>query len=73
MITQIQTVNNVAMDVSAISEEQAASTAVISETSEVMVEQANKLAGQSEQVAGSAKVLTQTSEKLAEQMSRFQI
>ena len=46
---------------------------MISETSEVMVEQANKLAGQSEQVAGSAKVLTQTSEKLAEQMSRFQI
>ena len=73
MITQIATVNNVAMDVSAISEEQAASTTVISETSDAMVGQANNLADQSEQVADSSKVLTNTSEQLAEQMGRFQI
>ena len=73
MITQIAAVNNVAMDVSAISEEQAASTTVISETSDAMVDQANNLAGQSEQVADSSKVLTNTSEQLAEQMGRFQI
>ena len=73
MITQIAAVNNVAMDVSAISEEQAASTTVISETSDAMVGQANNLAGQSEQVADSSKVLTNTSEQLAEQMGRFQI
>ena len=73
MIKQIAAVNNVAMDVSAISEEQAASTTVISETSDAMVDQANNLAGQSEQVADSSKVLTNTSEQLAEQMGRFQI
>lgn len=73
MITQIAAVNNVAMDVSAISEEQAASTTVISETSDAMVGQANNLADQSEQVADSSKVLTNTSEQLAEQMGRFQI
>lgn len=73
MLSEIETVNNVAMDVSAISEEQAASTTVISDTSEGMVEQAKKLATQSEQVADGAKILTQTSEALTNQMSKFHI
>lgn len=73
MINGIQIVNNVAMDVSAISQEQAASTALISETSEDMVQQANDLARQSEAVADGAKVLTQTSEELTRQMSKFRV
>lgn len=73
MVDEIQTVNNVAMDVSAISEEQAASTTVISDTSEGMVEQAKNLAKQSEQVADGAKILTQTSEALTKQMNKFQV
>lgn len=73
MLSEIQTVNNVAMDVSAISEEQAASTSIISDTSEGMVEQAKKIAGQSEKVADGAQILTQTSESLTQQMNRFQI
>lgn len=73
VIDEIQVVNNVAMDVSAISEEQAASTALISDTSEGMVKQANNLAKQSEQVADGAKVLTQTSEELTQQMNKFRV
>lgn len=73
MLSEIQAVNNVAMDVSAISEEQAASTSIISDTSEGMVEQARKLADESEKVADGAKVLTQTSESLTQQVSRFHI
>lgn len=73
VIDEIQVVNNVAMDVSAISEEQAASTTLISDTSEGMVEQANNLAKQSEQVADGAKILTQTSEELTRQMNKFKV
>lgn len=73
MVEEVQVVNNVAMDVSAVSQEQAASTEVIHNTSETMVEQANNLATESEQVADSAKVLTQTSEELTKHMDRFRI
>lgn len=73
VIDEIQIVNNVAMDVSAISEEQAASTSLISDTSVGMVEQANNLAKQSEQVADGAKILTQTSEELTRQMNKFRV
>lgn len=73
VIDEIQVVNNVAMDVSAISEEQAASTTLISDTSEGMVEQANNLAKQSERVADGAKILTQTSEELTKQMNKFRV
>ena len=55
MVEEVQVVNNVAMDVSAVSQEQAASTEVIHNTSETMVEQANNLATESEQVADYAK------------------
>lgn len=73
VIDEIQVVNNEAMNVSAISEEQAASTALISDTSKNMVEQANNLAKQSEQVADGAKILTQTSEELTKQMNKFRV
>lgn len=73
VIDEIQVVNNEAMNVSAISEEQAASTALISDTSKNMVEQANNLAKQSEQVADGAKILTQTSEELTRQMNKFRV
>lgn len=73
VIDEIQVVNNEAMNVSAISEEQAASTALISDTSRNMVEQANNLAKQSEQVADGAKILTQTSEELTRQMNKFRV
>ncbi len=73
VIDGIQTVNNVAMNVSAISEEQAASTTLISDTSEGMVEQANNLAKESEQVADGAKILTETSDELTSQMNKFKL
>lgn len=73
MVSEMETVNNVAMDVSALSEEQAASTALISDTSEKMVQQANNLASQSEQVADGAKILTETSEELNRHMSKFNV
>lgn len=73
MVGEVQLVNSVAMDVSAVSEEQAASTEVIHDTSERMVEQANNLAKESEKVAEGARVLTQTSEKLITHMSKFRI
>lgn len=73
VIDEIQVVNDEAMTVSAISEEQAASTTLISDTSKSMVEQANNLAKQSEQVADGAKILTQTSEELTKQMNKFHI
>jgi methyl-accepting chemotaxis protein len=73
MVNEVQVVNSVAMDVSAVSQEQAASTEMIHDTSEKMVEQANELAEESEKVAESARVLTQTSDKLTRQMSRFRV
>lgn len=73
MIGEVQMVNGVAMDVSAVSEEQAASTEMIHDTSERMVKQANDLARESELVAESAKVLTQTSEELTKHMNKFRI
>lgn len=73
VIDEIQVVNDEAMNVSAISEEQAASTTLISDTSKNMVEQANNLAKQSEQVADGAKILTQTSEELTKQMNKFRV
>ncbi len=73
MVEEVQIVNGVAMDVSAISEEQAASTDVVHETSERMVLQAEELAEESQRVAESAGVLTETSEELNRHMNKFQI
>lgn len=73
MVGEVQAVNGVATDVSAISEEQAASTEMIHDTSKQMVEQANALAKESAQVAEGAKILIQTSEELTKHMKRFQV
>lgn len=73
MVEEIEKVNSVAMGVSAVSEEQAASTEVIYNTSEKMVQQANDFETESEKVAGGAKVLIQTSDQLTQHMDRFKI
>lgn len=73
MVGEVQVVNSVAMDVSAVSEEQAASTEMVHSTSEQMVEQANNLSMESEKVAEGAKVLTQTSENLTRHMNKFKV
>lgn len=73
MVEEIEKVNSVAMGVSAVSEEQAASTEVIYNTSEKMVQQANDFETESEKVADGAKVLIQTSDQLTQHMDRFKI
>ena len=73
MVEEIEKVNSVAMGVSAVSEEQAASTEVIYNTSEKMVQQANDFETESEKVADGAKVLMQTSDQLTQHMDRFKI
>lgn len=73
MVREVEVVNGVAMDVSAVSEEQAASTEMIHDTSEQMVEQANALAKESERVAEGARILTQTSEELTKHMNKFRV
>lgn len=73
IVGEIRTVNNVALDVSAISQEQAASTTLVSDTAEGMVKQAHMLAEQSANIATGAKKLTQTSEALSNQVGKFQI
>jgi len=73
MVAEIAKVNSVAMGVSAVSEEQAASTEVIYNTSEQMVQQANDFEAESEKIADGAIMLTQTSERLTQHMDRFKI
>lgn len=73
IVGEIRTVNNVALDVSAISQEQAASTTLVSDTADGMVKQAQLLAQQSANIASGAKKLTQTSETLANEVGKFQI
>lgn len=73
MISMINEVDNVASNVAAISEEQAASSEEISATSVSMVTQAENIAQNSETVAEDAKNLTGTSENLLEQVKRFHI
>lgn len=73
MVEEIEKVNSVAMGVSAVSEEQAASTEVIYNTSEKMVQQANDFETESEKVADGAKVLIQTSDQLTQHMDKFKI
>lgn len=73
MVNEMKIVNTVAMDVSAVAEEQAASTNMISDTSEKMVDEANLLATQSEHVAAGATMLTERSDELTFQMNKFKI
>ena len=73
VVEKINQVDQVATNVAAISEEQAASSDEILATSEVMLAQAKGITENSEQVAEQAKHLTTSSENLAGQVQQFQI
>lgn len=73
MIEKVEKVDNVATNVAAISEEQAASSQEILATSDTMVEQANSIMGNSETVASDAKELTESAEELANQVNIFKV
>lgn len=71
VVDKINEVDQVASNVAAISEEQAASSDEITATSESMLQQAKSIANNSERVADEAKQLTASSEELAEQVKKF--
>lgn len=73
MVDNMNVINEVAMNVAAISEEQAASSDEISATSEAMLAQAKGIAENSEQVAKESQSLTESSVQLAEQVKQFKI
>jgi len=73
MINGIQQVDNVATNVAAISEEQAASADQILETSQHMVEQAQSITESSHNVAENSEELKNTSEKLTSYVEQFKI
>lgn len=73
MVENMNVINEVAMNVAAISEEQAASSDEILATSEAMLIQANGIAENSEHVAKEAESLTESSIQLAEQVKQFRI
>lgn len=73
MIKKVDSVDEVASNVAAISEEQAASSQEILATAESMVIQADNFTGSSESVAKEAKELTSSAEQLAAQVDRFKI
>ena len=73
MIQDVQKVDDVATNVAAISEEQAASTDEILETSRQMVEQANGITKNSQDVADHSHELAKTSETLTSYVQQFKI
>lgn len=73
MVEKINRVDEVATNVAAISEEQAASSDEILATSESMLEQAKGIAVNSEHVAKESRSLTESSEQLADQVRLFRI
>ena len=73
MIEKVDRVEDVARDVAAISEEQAASSQEILASSDILVEQANSLMANSEDVARESKELTGSAEELAAQIGTFRI
>lgn len=73
MVDNINVINEVAMTVAAISEEQAASSDEIFATSEAMLAQAKGIAENSEHVAKESQSLTESSVQLAEQVKLFRI
>ena len=73
MIEKVEQVDHVAINVAAISEEQAASSEEILATSTTMVEQAHRITGNSETVAEGAKELTESAEELADQVNMFRV
>lgn len=73
MIDRVQEVDEVANNVAAISEEQAASSEEILATSEVMVQQSANITTNSQEVSNAAATLSKTSEELNEQVAIFKI
>ena len=73
VVAKIDGVDQVATNVAAISQEQAASSDEISATSETTLSQAASIAENSSQVATEAKHLADTSEDLAHEVNRFKI
>ncbi|MCR5527264.1 MAG: HAMP domain-containing protein [Lachnospiraceae bacterium] len=73
MISGIEQVSDVATNVAAISQEQAASADEILNTSQSMVEQANNINKSSRDVAENAHELSETSETLTSYVQRFKI
>lgn len=73
MMVKVGEVDEVATNVAAISQEQAASTEEIHATSENMVIQANNIAGSSNAVMDDAQELSESSESLKERIARFKI
>ena len=73
MMEKVEQVDNVAINVAAISEEQAASSEEILATSTTMVEQAHSITGNSETVADGAKELTESAVELANQVNMFKV
>lgn len=71
MIEKVEKVDAVATNAAAISEEQAASTDMILQTSEDMVTQSNHIMHNSEEVANDAEALATTSEELERQVKAF--
>lgn len=73
MMEKVEQVDSVAINVAAISEEQAASSEEILATSTTMVEQARNITGNSETVAEGAKELTTSAVELAKQVDMFKV
>ena len=73
MIKGIEQVNDVATNVAAISEEQAASADEILSTSQNMVEQAESISRSSQEVADSSHELAETSDKLTSYVQQFKV
>lgn len=73
MMKKVSEVDDVATNVAAISQEQAASTAEILATSENMVIQANAIADSSSAVMGDAKELSDSAVSLKESVEQFKI
>ena len=73
MMVKVSEVDEVATNMAAISEEQAASTEEINSTSENMVIQANNIAGSSSAVMEDAKELSESADSLKERIGRFKI
>lgn len=73
MIHKIEQVDDIAANVAAISEEQAASSQEILATSETMVEQAKNISDDSGIVAKNSEELAESSENLTNQVNKFKI
>lgn len=73
MIKKVEKVDDVATNVAAISQEQAASTEAILTTSEAMVNQVDNITNHSESISKGAKGLTLSAQELYEQVANFKI